>query len=109
MNRRHAMLSGTARAVLPLPVEAIEDPHVRMHRLIKELAETMPHCLHGGFRAVVGPDGSRWLPSVDLPSSQMVFNLSLALRRVLILSDKRTSAARYAKKVLAEADKALGR
>ena len=65
-----------------------------MHRLMLELAETMPKCMNGQFRAIIGPDGSRWLQDKDMPSSQMVFNLSLALRRLLILIDKRTSAAR---------------
>lgn len=40
---------------------------------------------------------------------QVVFNLAVALRRVLILVDKRGSAARFATDALAAADRALGR
>ena len=40
---------------------------------------------------------------------QLIFNMALALRRLLILTDKRRDAARFAQQVLVEADKVLDR
>lgn len=39
----------------------------------------------------------------------LIFNLAVAVRRLLIKADKKSSAARFATAVLAEADSALVR
>lgn len=43
-----------------------------------------------------------------MTSRALIFNMAVALRRLLILTDKRTSAARFAAEVLAAADRELG-
>lgn len=68
MNRR-AIFTGIAATcastAVPASVASVrEEPHDRVHRLMEELADALPHVLNGSFRVIVQPDGMAWFERV---------------------------------------------